>query len=425
MTNNDNCRFKKQRWIRIFICLLPLFLTTSCYGRYSTADFKLIANNPLKTRDGGFNEKTWEGMLKVDSHLNEDLDVLYPDTQDDPNMVIPAITKSIDDGYQAIILPGFTYERAILQPHFFDVYRDTYFLTVDVNKYDDAKKLNALDNMGKYYEIAVDEVKPGFAAAVDVALQIFKKFQENNKTLPIPIVKTENEVIVRMTAIGGMKIAPITNYMIGFNKGLRWFSDYILEKQVWNNNKKLKFEWYPARFNDGFGTNESIKIAQLNTQDALKNDVGVIFNISVPEANTVLKEISSVLKPPWFVGVDVDQSQDRSLAAYKEVIKSSALKDISFAVKKVLGAINYRIKHQGQFEDNNEYSQAGMHSFIWSKTKNVALVPKANQKLLDDFFKENSEKDFKNVLDNLDVSCSEATTLGKICSDLTKKLNNF
>ncbi|WP_339024589.1 hypothetical protein [Spiroplasma endosymbiont of Agriotes lineatus] len=370
---NSLGKTKGLRWLLTMV--LPVSFVTSCSSRYSVSSFKMIANNPLKAQDSGFNQAAWEGMLKVDSNLNEALDVLYPDTQDDPNMITPAITKTIDDGYLAVVLPGFTYVKTVLQPNFFDVYDDnTYFLTVDLTVYEMIKSLNT-KAPDKYYEILVDESKPGFAAAIDVAGQILQRFKVDKDHMGLPVIKNGDNITVKMTGIGGLNIPAIKNYMIGFNKGLRWFSDNILANDIDAKDGKLQFEWFAGTFNGGFGTNDAIKTAQTNTNNAINNNVGVIFNISVPEGNTILKQIAAANANTWFIGVDVDQANDKNLAGYKHLIKSSALKDVSFAVKTVLDAINYRIKNNNAIDYENEYSTPGTKSFIWEETKQVSLVP--------------------------------------------------
>lgn len=365
----------------LFTIILPSILT-SCLGRYSDSYAKMIANNPLKAQDGGFNQAAWKGMKMVFPSLEEELDILYPDTQDNPSMITRAITKTIDDGYRAIILPGFTYDKTVSQKSFFDVYNSTYFLAIDVFKYEEIKKQNK-SFVDKYYEILVDESKPGFAAGVDVGLQIYKSFIKDPDNMSLVHLKKNDDVIVKITAIGGLNIDPIKNYGIGFNKGINWVKNNIIEEH--NNNSKNKrrliLEWHPVTFNGGFGNDDSIKGAQANTKNAIKNNVGVIFNISVPDANTALKEIADSRKNIWFVGVDVDQSQDKNLYNYKHFIKTSALKDITNATKQVLTAIKERINNDDQRSNENNLIKPGTNNFIWNKdNQDIELVPMNNEK---------------------------------------------
>ncbi len=250
--------------------------------------------------DKSFNAAAWRGILEFygDTWENQSLrgskyDVITCATQD---MYIPTLKQVSDEGYDLIVVTGFTFADALSE--IAKQYPNQKYMIVDV---DYVKEPNVMDfvfteEQGSYLV--------GFAAAMQAKLDGIAK--------------------PKFGFIGGVPGATITKFEMGYIQGIK---SVLPDAQI--------VDYYA---ND-WGKPELAKTQAKNWYD---NGVYAIFSAAGGTGNGTIaqaKEYRIQGKNVWAIGVDSDQYEDGLYSGDKSAVLTSMIKRVETASKYALNAV--------------------------------------------------------------------------------------
>ncbi len=250
--------------------------------------------------DKSFNAAAWRGIVEfygdtVENPANRGklYDVVTAQTQD---MYIPNLRQASDEGYDLIMVTGFTWADALgeVAPQ----YPDQKFTIVDVDWVGEPNVM----------EFIYSEEQGSFLVGLAAALQ----------------AKEDGIANPRFGFIGGVPGSTITKFEIGYIQGIR---------SVFPNAPI--YDYYA---ND-WGKPELAKAQAKNWYDM---GVYCIFSAAGGTGNGTIaqaKEYRAQGKNVWAIGVDSDQYTDGIYTGTKSAVLTSMLKRVENSSLMVLGAV--------------------------------------------------------------------------------------
>ena len=318
---------------KLSVLVLVLFVGTMLFaqgGRETTAAPKdgrptiRLLTDATGIDDKSFNAAAWRGIVQyygdtVQNAANRGrlYDVVTAQTQD---MYIPNLRQAADEGYDLIMVTGFTWADALSQVA--PQYPNQKFTIVDV---DWVGQPNVM-------EFIYSEEQGSYLVGMVAALQ----------------AKEEGIANPRFGFIGGVPGATITKFQMGYVQGIRSvFPDAVI------------YDYYA---ND-WGKPELAKAQAKNWYDM---GVYCIFSAAGGTGNGTIaqaKEYRNQGRNVWAIGVDSDQYEDGIFSGTRSAVLTSMLKRVENSSLMVLKAVEDGsfaggVVQMGMADDGVGYSTA-------------------------------------------------------------------
>ena len=289
-----------------FIFILAVFslVLFSCQKTGETADRSVsglptvrLLTDSSGVDDKSFNAAAWKGILEFFGSLSkqgEDYGWLATENQ---SMYVPALRQVTDEGYDLIIVNGFTWDEALTQ-----VSNDNpkqKYLIVDVDWVE----------AGNVMQAAYAEHEGSFLVGAAAAL----------KALEDGIVNPS------FGFIGGMPGAVITKFEVGYVQGILYI---IPEAQI--------VDYYVGSWSEP----ALAKIQAMNWYDS--RGVYAIFSAAGNSGNGTIaqaREYRAAGRNVWAIGVDSDQYEEGIYSNTESAVLTSMLKRVENSVLYALNAV--------------------------------------------------------------------------------------
>ncbi|GGO83261.1 BMP family lipoprotein [Wenjunlia tyrosinilytica] len=238
--------------------------------------------------DNSFNDASYAGMQKAMDEFHIKGKSLTPREGESEDDKVQRLVQLAKEGYNPVVGVGVVYSGAVKKVS--QQFPKTSFAVID-----------AADNKGpNIANLVFTEEQSSYLVGVAAALQ--------TKTNTVGF-------------IGGVKFPLIQKFEAGFVQG------------VHDTNPKVKvlvkYLASPPNFSKGFGDpTEGANAAK----GQLDSKADVIYSAAGASGDGAIKVISQSGKTAWAIGVDKDQYKQPSLAPYKKIILTSAMKDAEGAV---------------------------------------------------------------------------------------------
>jgi basic membrane protein A and related proteins len=254
----------------------------------------LVIGTGSQLMDGGFNESSWDALLRAEEELDAEIENFQPI---DPEDAIADMTEIASGGYDVIVAVGIALEEPtmVVAPQFPDV----HFIGVDIFQPETVENVTGL---------IFPEDEAGFLAGVLAA-----SLTETN-------------------TVGGLfgtdDVPPVVAFREGYESGIRW-TEQELDREI-----EVIAEYHPGTVLDSFSDPQwgaSMAAQQL----ALGADV--IFTAAGGTGIGVLEEVAFVAEDgerAFCIGVDSDQWQ--TLPQAHPCLVSSAVKRVEDGVFELL-----------------------------------------------------------------------------------------
>jgi len=258
--------------------------------------------------DRSFNAAAWKGILDF-----------YGDTKENPrqrggaydwisvenqSMYVPALRQVTDEGYDLIIVNGFTWDEALAQ-----VSNDNpnqKYLIVDVDWVE----------AGKVMQAAYAEHEGSYLVGAAAALKYLEDIENNpNNTPQVP----------RFGFIGGMPGAVITKFEVGYAQGIL---SVIPNAQI--------VDYYVGSWSEP-------ALAKIQAMNWYDSGVYAIFSAAGNSGNGTIaqaREYRAAGRNVWAIGVDSDQYEEGLYNNTESAVLTSMLKRVENSVLYTLSAVN-------------------------------------------------------------------------------------
>lgn len=242
--------------------------------------------------DHSFNDSAAKGLDKAKAEFKVGTKELTAKTADTEADRFQKLTDLAEAGFNPVIGVGFSFQASIEKAA--TKYPDVTFGLVD--SVVDAKNVDS---------ITFTEEQGSYLAGVAAALKSKDK---------------------KIGFIGGVDIPLINKFEAGFVQGV---TDT-------DSSAKVTTQYLtPAGDLSGFGSPDKGKEA---AQGMLDKGIDVIYSAAGSSGNGAIEAISKQGNA-WAIGVDSDQYQDASLAAYKKSILTSVIKNVDVAVYELIKSV--------------------------------------------------------------------------------------
>ncbi|MCL2441441.1 MAG: BMP family ABC transporter substrate-binding protein [Treponema sp.] len=291
-----------------YVCLiLVLFLPVSCQRKAD--DLGPITDMGITVRlltdatgvdDKSFNAAAWRGILEFygDSWANPRQRGKAYDwiTARDQSMYIPNLRQATDEGYDLIIVNGFTWDDAVTQVSLDNP--DQKYLIVDVDWVE----------AGSIMQAAYAEHEGSYLVGVAAALKALE----------------DGVVNPRFGFIGGMPGAVITKFQVGYVQGIL---SVIPNAQI--------VDYYVGSWNEP-------GLAKIQAMTWYDSGVYAIFSAAGNSGNGTIaqaREYRAAGRNVWAIGVDSDQFEDGLYNRTDSAVLTSMLKRVENSVMYALNAV--------------------------------------------------------------------------------------
>lgn len=287
------------------------FISCSKKDSKSSADSKSVLKIALVTDSGditdqSFNQASYEACKSYAEANNMDYKYYKP-SGDTTEARVASINAAVQDGYNAIVLPGYLFAEAIVKT--VDEYSDIKFIALDVSEFDVMSSAEALGKTdwklptNVFCAVYAEEI-PGFFAGYAAVKEGFK----------------------HLGFLGGMAVPAVIRYGYGFVQGANKAAEEM------GNASEIIVEYvYGGQF---FG-DQTITAAMDGWYK--ERNVEVVFacggGIWTSAAEAAAKTGGKL------IGVDVDQSPLINKYA-DDMCVTSAMKGLASTVKSCLASIN-------------------------------------------------------------------------------------
>ena len=294
-----------KRLIYAFFIIISI-LSISCQGRNNVTPVNnmgitvRLLTDSTGVDDKSFNAAAWKGILEfyTDTWENTRLRGVAYDwvTASDHSMYIPNLRQATDEGYDLIIVNGFTWDNALTQ-----VSNDNpnqKYLIVDVDWVDAVNVMQAVyaEHEGSYLV--------GVAAAL--------------KALEDGIVNP------RFGFIGGVPGAVITKFEVGYVQGIL---SVIPNAQI--------VDYYVGNWNEP-------ALAKIQAMNWYDSGVYAIFSAAGNSGNGTIaqaREYRAAGRNVWAIGVDSDQFEEGLYNNTDSAVLTSMIKRVENSVIYTLNAV--------------------------------------------------------------------------------------
>jgi len=284
-----------------------LIVTVSCQRK--TADLGPIRDmgvtvrlltDPSGVDDKSFNAAAWKGILEFfgDTWDNPRQRGRAYDwiTASDQSMYVPNLRQATDEGYDLIIVNGFTWDEAVTEVS--NDNPEQKYLIVDVDWVE----------AGNVMQAAYAEHEGSFLVGVAAAL----KAQEDGIVNP------------RFGFIGGMPGAVITKFQVGYVQGIL---SIIPGAEI--------VDYYVGSWDDP-------GLAKTQARNWYDSGVYAIFSAAGNSGNGTIaqaREYRQAGRNVWAIGVDSDQYEEGLYNAVESAVLTSMLKRVENSVIYALNAV--------------------------------------------------------------------------------------
>lgn len=303
MCNNKNKKFK----FVIGLSLVTLFSTAISSCKKVPP---LLKNNICMITDSGditdesFNQNTWEGCIEFEKLCKDngiDVHATYkkPYTSELASLV-EAMELGIDQGAGTIVVPGFSFAKAIadVAPR----YPEVKFISLDTDASSFGEKFVLPENV---YSCTYQDELSGFMAGYAAACEGYHNFG----------------------FLGGLAVASVKRYGYGFCRGIDYYAQTL-------GTSSEKFYIRYAYGNQFFGDSD-IKARMDTWYKAPENPSEVVFccggSIYTSACESALSAMTGDFLPK-IIGVDVDQGPLINKKYHEHMCLTSATKGLKAAV---------------------------------------------------------------------------------------------
>ena len=246
--------------------------------------------------DKSFNAAAWKGILEFYGSTSGQGYAYGWFVAENQSMYVPALRQATDEGYDLVIVNGFTWDEALTQ-----VSNDNpnqKYLIVDVDWVE----------AGNVMQAAYAEHEGSYLVGAAAALKALE----------------DGVVNPRFGFIGGMPGAVITKFEVGYVQGIL---SIIPDAQI--------VDYYVGSWNDP---------ALAKTQAMIWYDSGVyaIFSAAGYSGNGTIaqaKEYRAAGRNVWAIGVDSDQYEEGIYSSAESAVLTSMLKRVENSVLYALNAV--------------------------------------------------------------------------------------
>ena len=292
----------------LLICLISvLLLSVSCQRRNANIDpfndmgvtVRLLTDN-TGVDDKSFNAAAWRGILEFygDTWANPRQRGMAYDwiTASDQSMYIPNLRQATDEGYDLIIVNGFTWDDAVTQ-----VSKDNpnqKYLIVDVDWLEASNVMQA----------AYAEHEGSYLVGVAAALKAVE----------------DGIINPRFGFIGGVPGAVITKFQVGYVQGIL---SVIPGAQI--------VDYYVGSWNEP-------ALAKIQAMNWYDSGVYAVFSAAGNSGNGTIaqaREYRAAGRNVWAIGVDSDQFEEGLFNATESAVLTSMLKRVENSVLYTLNAV--------------------------------------------------------------------------------------
>ena len=289
-------------------CVLPV----SCQRKTDASSDDRITVRLLTDSSGvddkSFNAAAWKGILQFygdTSGSTRQTGGAYDwiSTQNQ-SMYVPALRQATDEGYDLIIVNGFTWDEAVTQVSS-DNPKQKY-LIVDVDWVE----------AGNVMQAAYAEHEGSFLVGAAAAL----KFLEDRSINP-----SNTPIVPRFGFIGGMAGAVITKFEVGYVQGIL---SVIPDAQI--------VDYYVGSWSEP-------ALAKIQAMNWYDTGVYAIFSAAGNSGNGTIAQASEYRmagRNVWAIGVDSDQYEEGLYNSSESSVLTSMLKRVENSVIYALNAVN-------------------------------------------------------------------------------------
>ncbi|MCL2276963.1 MAG: BMP family ABC transporter substrate-binding protein [Treponema sp.] len=287
-------------------------LSVSCQRKVETPSDGRITVRLLTDSSGvddkSFNAAAWKGILQFygdTSGRTRQTGGAYDwiSTQNQ-SMYVPALRQATDEGYDLIIVNGFTWDEALTQ-----VSNDNpnqKYLIVDVDWVE----------AGSVMQAAYAEHEGSFLVGAAAALKYLEDREINPGITPD---------VPRFGFIGGMAGAVITKFEVGYAQGIL---SVIPDAQI--------VDYYVGSWSEP-------ALAKIQAMNWFDTGVYAIFSAAGNSGNGAIAQASEYRmagRNVWAIGVDSDQFEEGLYNASESSVLTSMLKRVENSVLYALNAVN-------------------------------------------------------------------------------------
>ena len=303
------CKIKKL----LFACLILITALTISCQRKTTGSQQVnemgvtvrLLTDSSGVDDKSFNAAAWKGILEFYRAASEQSragNIYGWLAAENQSMYVPALRQATDEGYDLIIVNGFTWDEALTQ-----VSRDNpdqKYLIVDVDWVE----------AGNVMQAAYAEHEGSYLVGAAAALKYLEDMETNPGVYSIP----------RFGFIGGMAGAVITKFEVGFVQGIL---SIIPDAQI--------VDYYVGSWSEP-------ALAKTQAMNWFDSGVYAIFSAAGDSGNGTIaqaKEYRAAGRNVWAIGVDSDQFEEGLYNASDSAVLTSMLKRVENSVIFALNAV--------------------------------------------------------------------------------------
>jgi len=251
--------------------------------------------------DKSFNAAAWKGILEFyGAQTGNDFGWLATENQ---SMYVPTLRQATDEGYDLIIVNGFTWDEALTQVSN-DNPRQKY-LIVDVDWVE----------AGNVMQAAYAEHEGSYLVGAAAALKFLEDRSANPNSVP---------QIPRFGFIGGMPGAVITKFEVGYVQGIL---SIIPDAQI--------SDYYVGSWSEP-------ALAKIQAMNWYDSGVYAIFSAAGNSGNGTIaqaREYRAAGRNVWAIGVDSDQYEEGLYNTADSAVLTSMLKRVENSVIFALNAV--------------------------------------------------------------------------------------
>ncbi|KRV46912.1 ABC transporter substrate-binding protein [Wenjunlia vitaminophila] len=300
--------------------------------------------------DNSFNDASYAGMEKAMKEFDIKGKALTPRDGESEDDKVQRLTQLAKEGYNPVIGVGAVYSKSVKKVA--DQFPKTSFAVVDASD-------NTGDNIAN---LVFTEEQSSFLVGMAAALE----------------TKTG-----KVGFIGGVKMPLIEKFEAGYRQGVEYAKP--------GTKVLVKYLASPPNYSKGFGDPAEGANA---AKGQLDSGADVIYSAAGASGDGAIKTISQA-KNKWAIGVDQDQYNQKSLAAYKNVILTSATKNCSGAVYDFIKSVVEDKKpmtgvHEFSLKDDGVGFSVSNPDFA-AKKETVTKIEAAKEKIISGELKVNDK----------------------------------
>ncbi len=313
--------FRKNHIVKILTFLLFAGLISPLIYSFTQPtvkpDIVLIYNSLLF--DKSFNEQTYNALVKAEEEDGITFGSSFVDPSNE-NDFTSFVDQLFNFGVQGIIANSYLYLPSV------EAIEDSLEENEFIIYVDDSEKAFNGEEHPQVKSIYFEAQEASFLAGVLSSMYLVTNY--------------ENPEDWKVGMWGGMNFSAVVSLMAGFEYGINWFNEYVLNDDIYNGGSKVELikpgkgeytGWFAGTFEvDGTGERFTITLIDKGAK--------LIFPIAGGQTAEALKVIDSNNKDAMIIGVDTDTKI--TYPTYSEYVLTSAIKNIELAVYESVSCFN-------------------------------------------------------------------------------------